>query len=132
MVMNLYLLILLPLLAALVAALMPSERYRPLLLPATSLVQLILVLRELAVPSLAAPYGMLYLDALGRLILLVVSLLYAAVAVYAIGYFRSHPTWSNRIFTVCLLIFPGAMSMAAAAQHLERVFRHRGPVFRVY
>ena len=116
--MNLYLLIILPLLAALVAGLMPSERYRPLLLPATSLAQLILVLRELAFPTIAAPYGMLYLDALGRLILLVVSLLYAAISVYAIGYFRSHPTWSNRIFTVCLLIFPSAMSMAAAAQHL--------------
>lgn len=116
--MNLYLLILLPLLAALAAGLIPSERYRPLFLPATSLVQLILVLRELAVPTIAAPHGMLYLDALGRLILLVVSLLYAAISVYAIGYFRSHPTWSNRIFTVCLLIFPSAMSMAAAAQHL--------------
>jgi hydrogenase-4 component F len=116
--MNLYLLIVLPLLAALAAGLIPSERYRPLLLPATALLHVILVLRELAEPSLAAPHEMVALDALGRLILLVVSLLYAAASVYAIGYFRTHPTWSNRIFTVCLLIFLSAMSLAAAAQHL--------------
>ncbi|MFZ5798728.1 MAG: hydrogenase [Desulfobulbus sp.] len=116
--MNLYLLILLPLLAALVAAMLPAERHRPLLLPAASLIHILLVLRELADPSPAGPHGMLYLDALGRLILLVVSLLYGAVSVYAIGYFRSHPTWSNRIFIVCLLVFLSAMSMAAAAQHL--------------
>jgi hydrogenase-4 component F len=116
--MNLYLLILLPLFAALVAGLLPSERHRPLLLPVTSLAHVILVLRELAVPSIAAAHGMVALDALGRLILLVVSLLYAAVSVYAIGYFRSHPTWSNRIFIVCLLVFLSAMSLAAASQHL--------------
>lgn len=116
--MNLYLLIVLPLFAALVAGVLPSERHRPLLLPATSLAHVILVLRELAVPSIAAAHGMVALDALGRLILLVVSLLYAAVSVYAIGYFRSHPTWSNRIFIVCLLVFLSAMSLAAAAQHL--------------
>lgn len=116
--MNLYLFIFLPLAAALVAGLLPSERYRPLLLPATSLLHVLLVLRELTAPGIPPAHGMLALDALGRLVLLVVSLLYAAASLYAVGYFRTHPTWSNRIFCVCLFIFLSAMSLAAAAQHL--------------
>lgn len=110
--------ILLPLLAALIAALVPSERLRPLLLPATALVHLTLVVKLALVPAVETIPGFLGLDALGRLILLVVGLLFTASSFYAVGYFRTHPTWSNRIFCVCLLVFLAAMSLAAAARHL--------------
>jgi len=116
--MNLYGIILLPFAAALIAAVLPSERYRPLLVPATAVLHTLLVLREVFMPGNHPLTGMIGLDAFGRLILLVVSLLYAASSLYAVGYFRTHPTWGNRIFIVCLLFFLGAMSLAAAARHL--------------
>ncbi|MBU0482215.1 MAG: hydrogenase [Proteobacteria bacterium] len=116
--MALHTLILLPLAMALPAALIPSERLRPLLIPATSLIHLGLALKLALWPVPGPVTGLLGLDALGRLILLVVSLLFAASSLYAVGYFRTHPTWNNRGFTVCLLIFLGAMSLAAAARHL--------------
>jgi hydrogenase-4 component F len=113
-----FIILLLPLLAALAAALVPSERYRPLLIPATALIHTVLTIRLVLAPTVGPIEGLLGFDALGRLILLVVSLLFAASALYSVGYFRTHPTWSNRGFTVCLLIFLAAMSLATAARHL--------------
>ncbi|MBU0484476.1 MAG: hydrogenase [Proteobacteria bacterium] len=117
--MLLNIIIILPLLAAAIAALLPSERWRPWLLPAAAIPHLFLVWRIITQP--AAPTdaaAMLALDALGSLILLVVSLLFTISSIYALGYFKTHPTWSNRTFIVCLLLFLGAMSFAAAARHL--------------
>lgn len=116
--MNLALIILLPLVAAFAAALVPSNRYRPFVIPVAGLIHTALVFRIVFSPGLYPPGTMIGLDALGRLILLVVSILFAASSLYAIGYFRTHPTWSNRIFTICLLIFLGAVSLAAACRHL--------------
>jgi hydrogenase-4 component F len=116
--MLLNLLIILPLLAAALAALLPSERLRPWLLPATALPHLFLVGRLILQPEAAGDGAMLALDPLGRLVLLVVSLLYTVSSLYALGYFKTHPTWSNRTFVVCLLVFLAAMSCAAAARHL--------------
>ncbi|MDW7774026.1 MAG: proton-conducting transporter membrane subunit [Desulfobulbaceae bacterium] len=116
--MNLYSIILLPFIAALAAAVLPSDRYRPLLIPAAAMFHLILVFMEVFWPETHQFTGMLGLDSFGRLILLVVSLLFAASSLYAVGYFRTHPTWGNRTFIVCLLIFLGAMSLAAASRHL--------------
>jgi hydrogenase-4 component F len=115
--MNLYILIVLPFIGAFAAAALPSERFRPLLIPAIGLAHAFLVYREVFFPEPYSPDAMLGLDALGRLILLVVSLLFAASSLYAVGYFRTHPTWPNRIFIVCLLVFLGAMSLATAARH---------------
>jgi hydrogenase-4 component F len=116
--MDLYLIILLPLAAALAAALIPSNRLRPLVIPVAGLLHTALVLQIVFFPGHYPPGAMIGLDALGRLILLVVSLLFAASSLYAIGYFRTHPTWSNRIFIICLLIFLGAVSLATASRHL--------------
>jgi hydrogenase-4 component F len=119
--MNLYLVFLTPLIIALAAALVPSERLRPWLVPLAAVINLLLVLRIIAVPAAGIPAtgaSMFGLDPLGRLILLVVSLLYTGCAFYGIGYFRTHPTWSNRTFIICLLVFLSAMSFAAGARHL--------------
>ncbi|MFZ5765632.1 MAG: proton-conducting transporter membrane subunit [Thermodesulfobacteriota bacterium] len=111
-------LILLPLAAALAAALVASQRLRPWIVTLTALIHLLLVLSHIRTPAPLIDGAMLGLDPLGRLILLVVSLLYTACAFYGIGYFRTHPTWENRIFIVCLLLFLGAMTLATAARHL--------------
>ncbi|MEW6427193.1 MAG: proton-conducting transporter membrane subunit [Thermodesulfobacteriota bacterium] len=110
--------ILFPLLMAALAALLPSERLRPWLVVLAAVVNLALVLQLVAAPERVVNNEMLGLDPLGRLILLVVTLLYTGCAFYGIGYFRTHPTWSNRIFIVCLLIFLAAMCFATVARHL--------------
>jgi hydrogenase-4 component F len=116
--MLLNLIIILPLLAAALAAFLPSERRRPWLLPATAIPHLLLVGRIISAPPALGDGTMLALDGLGRLVLLVVSLLFTVSSIYSLGYFKTHPTWSNRTFVVCLLLFLGAMSVAAAARHL--------------
>jgi hydrogenase-4 component F len=104
-------------LAAAAAAAVTSDRWRPLLIPLTALIHSAFVCRVVFWPEPYALDGMLGLDALGRLILLVISLLFLASSLYAVGYLRSHPTWNNRVFIVCLLLFLGAMSLAAAARN---------------
>ena len=117
--MLLNIIILLPASAALIAGLIPWPRLRSWLVPFTALIHLTLVCRALAAPAaISQGHLMLGMDALGGLTLLVVSLLYAVSSIYALGYFRCHPTWDNRIFTACLLLFLSAMSLAALARHL--------------
>lgn len=111
--------IFLPLAAAVIAALLPSNRLRPWLIPITALIHFALVLQ---ITATAAPIGnngsLIGLDALGRFILFVVSLLYTACSFYALGYFRSHADWENRVFITALLAFLGAMTLAAVSRHL--------------
>lgn len=115
--MLLYAIIIAPLAFALVAAVLPSRRYRPLLLPAAAFVQLFLVLQGMAGPTIRA-HDFLVFDPLGRLVLLVVSLLFAVSSIYALGYFRHHQDWPNKFFIVCLLVFLSAMSLSTMAWHL--------------
>lgn len=117
--MLLYAVIFLPFAAAALAAVLPSDRLRPWLIPITALLHFALVLGITATAAPAVnPNSLLGLDALGRFILFVVSLLYAACSFYALGYFRYHADWENRIFITALLAFLGAMTIAAASRHL--------------
>ena len=116
--MILYAIIVVPIIGALVAAIFPVERLRSWLLPSTAIPHLALVLYALAERPPAVAHGMLGLDALGALILFVVSVLFVANSIYAIGYLTSHESWGNRTFIVCLLLFLAAMSMATIARHL--------------
>jgi hydrogenase-4 component F len=116
--MILYAIILLPIFGALVAALFPSDQHRPWLVPATAIPHLLIVLYALAVRPPAVANGMLGLDAVGALILLVVSVLFAVNSIYAVGYLSTHMSWGNRTFIVCLLLFLAAMSMATISRHL--------------
>jgi len=116
--MLLTLIIVIPLLAAVAALALPSERFRPWLLPPVAFTHLGLVLLIIAAPAGDSAGAMLGLDGLGRLVLLVVSLLFAVSSLYAVSYFHSHPDRTNRFFVTCLLIFLAAMTVAAAARHL--------------
>jgi len=111
-------LIIVPLLFALVALSLPSDRLRPWLLPIGGTVQLGLVITAL-LNHAPAPLGNWFgIDPLSRLILLLVSLLFWLCSLYGLGYLRLRLDWGNRIFVTCLLVFLGAMSMAAMARHL--------------
>jgi len=111
-------LILLPILAAGVALALPGNRVRPWLIPATGLVHLALTVWVLARPDLQPPVAWLDLDPPGRLILLVVSLMYFLCGIYAVGYLRYRGEWSNRTFVSCLLAFLGVMSLVVWSHHL--------------
>ena len=112
------LLVLVPLLFALGAYLMPSDRLRPWLLPIAGLVHLLLVLITLAQAAPLPTGAWLGLDPLGRLVLLLVSLLFAACGLYGVGYLTFRLQWGNRVFVTCLLLFLAAMSLAVEARHL--------------
>jgi len=91
---SLLVIILLPLAAAAAAAVSP-QRWRPLLIPFTALIHSAFVCRVVFWPESYTLEGMIGLDALGRLILLVISLLFLSSSLYAVGYLRSHPTWTT-------------------------------------
>ncbi|MBU0675619.1 MAG: hydrogenase [Proteobacteria bacterium] len=113
-----YLLVIVPILGGLIALALPSDRFRPWLLPLCGFIHLTLVLTIL-IQGAPDPGGhWLGIDALSRLLLLLISLLFVSCAVYGVGYLRFRLAWGNRVFVTCLLFFLAAMSLAALARHL--------------
>ncbi|MFA6900887.1 MAG: proton-conducting transporter membrane subunit [Desulfurivibrionaceae bacterium] len=114
-------LLLLPLCCGLAAFCLPSDRFRPLLLPVCGLAHLVLtffVIQGGQGASLPMAGNWIAVDPFSRLILLIVSLLFCGCSIYALGYLRYRIAWGNRIFVSCLLLFLSAMSLAAVARHL--------------
>ncbi|HXV37146.1 MAG TPA: proton-conducting transporter membrane subunit [Myxococcota bacterium] len=111
-------LIALPVLAAVFAALLPSERRRPIVLPLAAAGHLALALTAVASDDPAAFGGWLALDPPGRLVLLLLSVLFALCAVYAVGYLHYRGELSNRVFVPCLLAFLAMTTLVVCAQHL--------------
>jgi len=111
-------LIALPVLAAGVAMALPSDEWRPYVLPGAAAGHLALTVAAIVAPSEAALQGWLALDPLGRLVLLLLSVLFAICAIYAVGYLRYRRELSNRIFIPCLLVFLAMTSLVACSQHL--------------
>jgi hydrogenase-4 component F len=114
--------VVLPLAMAVVVFLTPSKRWRPRLLAGTAAVHFVVTAGLLsgllvdAAPSAAGAW--LRLDAPGRLLLAVISLLFLSCAVYAVGYLRYRVERANRRFCACMLAALGTMSLVAYAQHL--------------
>ena len=96
----------------------PSNRFRPWLLPFAALAHGAMTVLALARPDLDASGDWLVLDPPGKLVLLVVSGLFLLCSFYAVGYLRYRRERSNRIFTACLLVFLGVMSLVTWAHHL--------------
>jgi hydrogenase-4 component F len=110
--------ILLPLAMAVVVFFTPSKRWRPRLLAATAAAHFALTVAALAAPADAGAGAWLRLDAPGRLLLGLVSLLFLCCAVYSVGYLRYRVERANRRFCACLLVVLGTMSLVAYSQHL--------------
>jgi hydrogenase-4 component F len=104
-------------LAALAFAL-PSERWRPWLVPAGGTTHVMLVLSALRRPTVSAFEGWLLLDPLGRLILAFLSVLFFLCALYVPAYLALRRDRSNRIFCTCLLAFLGTMTLITESHHL--------------
>jgi len=110
--------ILLPVLMAALAFAIPSNRARPWMLPLASAAHLAMTVLALVRPEAAAEGSWLALDAPGKLVLIVVSVLYFFCSIYCVGYLRYRQERSNRVFVACLLVFLGVMSLVAWARHL--------------
>jgi hydrogenase-4 component F len=111
-------LIALPLLSAAAAWLVPSDRQRPWVLPLCAAGHLTVALVAISQPDTRSLGGWLALDPPGRIVLLLLSILFLICAVYAVGYLRYRQELSNRVFVPCLLIFLAMTTMVVCSQHL--------------
>jgi hydrogenase-4 component F len=113
-----WLLILVPLLAAAAAAAAPSNRRRPWLVPLGGLAHLVLVVMAMAGDPVYAWGGWLVLDALGKLVLGLISVLFFLCALYAPAYLALRPDRPNRVFCACLLAMLAMMTLVTLSHHL--------------
>jgi len=111
-------LMLLPFCCAVLAFCLPSDRFRPWLLPVCGTIHLVLTLFVIRMEQVSLMGGWVGIDALSRLVLLIVSLLYCGCSFYALGYLRYRLIWGNRVFVSCLLLFLSSMTLAAMSRHL--------------
>src|SRR5271165_5505298 len=112
------LLILVPVAGAAVAAVWPSDRTRPWLLPAVGLFHATLAFWLMMRPPEVPPGSWLGFDQLARAVLPVVSLLFLVSAAYAVPYLRMRSERHNRVFVASLLAVLGLVSAAHQARHL--------------
>ncbi len=113
-------LILLPLVAAVAAAVTPSARVRPLIVAGAAVLHLAGVLAVRTGDEVFG--GWFQADPLGRLVLVVVSVLFTLCALYGVGYLRVRKERANLVFCVCLLTFLSMTTAITVAQHLAVVW----------
>lgn len=100
------------------AVLFPSNRFRPLFLPVTSVGHFVVTCLAIARPEPPSEGAWLVLDPAGKIILLAVGLLFLVCSFYALGYLKYRQVRSNRVFCACLLCFLGIMSLVTWSHHL--------------
>jgi hydrogenase-4 component F len=114
----LYALVLLPLLGALCAWVVADNRWRPLVLPVTATIHICLTAILLVNAPPPSAGGWIWLDPLGKIVLLCISLLFAVCAFYAVGYLAYRRERSNRVLCMGILVCLSAMSLVTMTQHL--------------
>jgi hydrogenase-4 component F len=110
----------LPAIAAGAAYLLPSMRRRSTVLLASAVVHSALVLALWLRPGQRALGGWLAADDLGRVVLSLVSLLFLAVAQYAVGYLRTEGTrgaMGGRVFVSFMLVFLASATLVSLSHH---------------
>ena len=115
-------LLVLPAVSALLAYLVPWSAPRRPLLVGTAALHLAGTLMLWGTNGATVLGGWFAVDAAGLLVLTVLSLVFLAVAVYTIGFFRAEPAHAGRRFTACLLAFLWAGTVVALAHHLAIVW----------
>ncbi len=112
-------LILFPLFMAATAFMIPSNRLRPLILPATAIPHFSLIVTLLGDADLSSGTGsLLLLDPAGKTVITVVSLLFSFCSFYAVA--TSDTDCSVPTVSSCSAwpYFPGIMSLVCLSQHL--------------
>jgi hydrogenase-4 component F len=107
-----------PLAGALTAWLIPSDRRRPLVLPVIASLHLALVIVALIYSPSESANEWIHLDAIGKLFLLVFSILFSACAWYAVNYLQYRAERNNRVLCMGLQVCLSGMTLAAAAHHM--------------
>src|SRR6266404_4033859 len=117
-----YLLIGFPLAMAALTFAAPSDRWRPWLLPAGSLAYLGLVFYAIFPPEPGPAVwglgGWLLLDALGKLVLAYLAVLFFLCALYAPAYLRLRSDRPNRLFCANLFVILAMMALVTLSHHL--------------
>ena len=115
--MTLFLLVF-PFMMALAAWLVPSNRWRPWLVPAAGLLHLPLVATLVFSGAARLSTDWIGLDPAGQLVLLLISVVYLVNAFYLAGYLRYHVQRENRVFVSCILCLLGTMTLVTWSRHL--------------
>ncbi|WP_321991302.1 proton-conducting transporter membrane subunit [Marispirochaeta aestuarii] len=113
-----YILLFLPVGTAAIAAVLPSNRHRGLLIPVTAVLHsgaLAMVWRAPGFMNVTSDW--LVLDSLGLAVQWVIEILYLFCAFYALGYLRVRQERSNRVFVVCLLLFLTVATVVTWSRH---------------
>jgi hydrogenase-4 component F len=111
-------LLLLPAISGGIAWARVSSRTRMGLLVGTGAVHLLVTARLWWSPGHAGFGSWLQVDALGLVVLTVISLVFLAVAIYTTSFLAAEPEPGGRTFVVCLLSFLAAATVVALAHHL--------------
>ncbi len=107
-----------PLVAALLALAIPSNRWRPWLIPVAAGLHFGMTLITVFAGQPKFPTAWISLDPAGQLVLLLISTLYLVTSFYMTGYLRYHAQRQNRVFVSCLLCLLGTMTLITWARHL--------------
>ena len=110
-------LVLVPALGALGAAAHRTAAYRTAWLVAVAALHAALTAAAWIARPHATLGGWVALDAMGLIVLTVVSVLVTATAIYAVGYLRHESPRGGRAFVSCLLAFLAAASLVAVSHH---------------
>jgi len=112
-----WLLIVVPLLAAVLAFAVSSPTLRAWILPTVGILHLGILLVALTTWRTLPATAWFGLDALGGWVLLVISVLFCICAFYAPAYLALRPDRDHRVLSTCLLGFLGLASLLAQARH---------------
>src|SRR5262245_6217859 len=107
-----------PLAWAIVAFAVPSNRWRPWTLPLGGFVHLVLAIRALQEPRVAGLGNWLNLDPLGRVFLVLISVVFFLCACYAPGYLSQRRHRNNRVLCGCLMMSLAMMTLIILSHHL--------------
>jgi hydrogenase-4 component F len=111
-------LVFLPMAWAVAAFAVPSNRWRPWLLPVGAATHLALTFRALQEARLTGFDNWLNLDPLGKLFLGLISVLFFLCACYAPGYLALRTHRNNRVLCACLMLSLSMMSLIILSHHL--------------
>ncbi|PKL45945.1 MAG: hypothetical protein CVV42_18165 [Candidatus Riflebacteria bacterium HGW-Riflebacteria-2] len=126
-----YALIILPVITGIISLFISSERLRRNLLVVVAFVHLFMSIMLCTGAAGELNGSWIGLDHLGRLFLMIVSLLFAGSAIYSMEYLDKHPHFdgpaiaglrmpgnSNAVFVACMQLFLAAMSLSVMSTHL--------------
>jgi hydrogenase-4 component F len=111
-------LVIVPLAVAVLSFAAPWPKMRVWSVPVGALAQAVLTALVLAKPQPSALGGWIVLDPLGKLVLVVLSVLYVLCALYTPAYLAVRPQRDNRIFCAALLAFFATTTLVVVSHHL--------------